>query len=85
MPKESMTRSTPTVIGSENFNNADIDLVLDHLQHSCICTLRVLGFNDVNTKPAPGKVYFQLLQNGTAAINTGSDGLQRLDYIVAAA
>jgi mannan endo-1,4-beta-mannosidase len=66
-------------------NNADVDLVLDHLQGSGVRILRVWGFNDVNTKPAPGKVYFQLLQNGTATINTGSDGLQRLDYVVAAA
>jgi mannan endo-1,4-beta-mannosidase len=66
-------------------NNADVDLVLDHLQGSGVRILRVWGFNDVNTKPAPGKVYFQLLQNGAATINTGSDGLQRLDYVVAAA
>lgn len=39
----------------------------------------------MNTEPAPGKVYFQLLQNGTATINTGSLGLQRLDYVVTAA
>ncbi|KAJ5775703.1 uncharacterized protein N7511_000714 [Penicillium nucicola] len=66
-------------------NNTDVDLVLDHLQHSGVRILRIWGFNDVNTKPAPGKVYFQLLQNGNATINTGPDGLQRLDYVVAAA
>ncbi|KAJ5099279.1 hypothetical protein N7532_006280 [Penicillium argentinense] len=66
-------------------NNADVDLVLDHLQESGLRILRVWGFSDVNSKPTDGKVYFQLLQNGTATINTGSDGLQRLDYVVAAA
>lgn len=66
-------------------NNSDVDLVLDHMRDSGIRILRVWGFNDVNTKPKPGTVYFQLLQNGTATINTGSDGLQRLDYVVAAA
>jgi mannan endo-1,4-beta-mannosidase len=66
-------------------DNSDVDLVLDHLQHSGIRILRVWGFNDVNAKPAPGKVYYQLLQNGNATINTGPDGLQRLDYVVAAA
>lgn len=59
--------------------------MLDHLRDSGIRILRIWGFNDVNTEPAPGKVYFQLLQNGIATINTGTLGLQRLDYVVAAA
>jgi mannan endo-1,4-beta-mannosidase len=66
-------------------DNADVDLVLDHLHESGLRILRVWGFSDVNSKPTDGKVYFQLLQNGNATINTGSDGLQRLDYVVAAA
>lgn len=47
--------------------------------------LRVWGFNDVNSQPSSGTVYFQLLSNGQTTINTGPDGLQRLDYVVAAA
>lgn len=66
-------------------NNSDVDAVLDHMSESGLRVLRVWGFSDVNSKPTDGKVYFQLLQNGTATINTGPDGLQRLDYVVSAA
>ncbi|KAJ5580582.1 hypothetical protein N7450_006883 [Penicillium hetheringtonii] len=65
--------------------NADVDLVLDHLHESGLRILRIWGFSDVNNKPTDGKVYFQLLHNGNATINTGPDGLQRLDYVVTAA
>ncbi|KAJ5313104.1 hypothetical protein N7508_003934 [Penicillium antarcticum] len=66
-------------------NNADVDTVLDHMDESGLRILRVWGFNDVNTVPSSGTVYYQLLSDGRATINTGADGLQRLDYVVAAA
>jgi mannan endo-1,4-beta-mannosidase len=66
-------------------NNADVDTVLDHMDESGLRILRVWGFNDVNTIPSSGTVYYQLLSGGQATINTGADGLQRLDYVVAAA
>lgn len=66
-------------------NNDDVDLVFDHMAESGLKILRVWGFNDVNTVPSSGTVYYQLLQDGTATINTGEDGLQRLDYVVASA
>lgn len=66
-------------------NNDDVDLVLDHMDESGLRILRVWGFNDVNTVPSSGTVYYQLLKDGTATINTGADGLQRLDYVVASA
>jgi mannan endo-1,4-beta-mannosidase len=66
-------------------NNDDVDLVFDHMDESGLRILRVWGFNDVNTVPSPGTVYYQLLKDGTATINTGADGLQRLDYVVASA
>jgi Endo-beta-mannanase len=66
-------------------NNDDVDLVLDHMGESGLRILRVWGFNDVNTVPSSGTVYYQLLKDGTATINTGADGLQRLDYVVASA
>ncbi|KAL4971241.1 glycoside hydrolase superfamily, partial [Aspergillus desertorum] len=47
--------------------------------------LRVWGFNDVNTAPTDGSVYFQLHQDGKSTIDTGEDGLQRLDYVVQSA
>ncbi|KAF3384799.1 putative mannan endo-1,4-beta-mannosidase F [Penicillium rolfsii] len=66
-------------------NNADVDLVMQHLYDSGLRILRVWGFNDVNTIPSSGTVWFQHLTAGTATINTGADGLQRLDYVVSSA
>jgi mannan endo-1,4-beta-mannosidase len=66
-------------------NDNDVDLVMDHLNESGLRILRVWGFNDVNSIPSTGTVYYQLLTNGTATINTGEDGLQRLDYVVSSA
>ncbi|KGO43874.1 Glycoside hydrolase, superfamily [Penicillium expansum] len=68
-------------------NDADVDSVFKNLKESGLKILRVWGFNDVNTVPAAGTVYFQLHDKatGTATINTGADGLQRLDYVVSAA
>jgi mannan endo-1,4-beta-mannosidase len=66
-------------------NNADVDLVFSHLQESGLKILRVWGFNDVNQKPTDGSVYYQLLADGKATVNTGEDGLQRLDYVVSSA
>nr|3WFL_A Chain A, beta-mannanase [Talaromyces trachyspermus] len=66
-------------------NNDDVDKVLGDAESSGLRIMRVWGFNDVNTVPSSGTVYFQLLQDGTATINTGSDGLERLDYVVSSA
>jgi mannan endo-1,4-beta-mannosidase len=66
-------------------NNDDFDLVFDHMNESGLRILRVWGFNDVNTVPSDGSVYYQLLKDGAATVNTGADGLQRLDYVVASA
>lgn len=66
-------------------NNADVDLVFDHLQASGLKILRIWGFNDVNSDPGSGTVYFQRLASSGSTINTGANGLQRLDYVVSAA
>ena len=58
---------------------------MSHLDSSDLRILRVWGFNDVNTVPSSGTVYYQLLSNGVATINTGADGLERLDYVVSSA
>ncbi|GFG18261.1 mannan endo-1,4-beta-mannosidase F [Aspergillus udagawae] len=67
--------------------NDDVDSVFDHLRQSGLKILRIWGFNDVNSVPSSGTVYFQLHDKatGTSTINTGADGLQRLDYVVSAA
>ncbi|KAG9239575.1 mannan endo-1,4-beta-mannosidase A [Amylocarpus encephaloides] len=65
-------------------NNADIDLVMSHLKTSKLKVLRVWGFNDV-TQTTSG-VWFQSFVAGkTPQINTGRNGLQRLDYVVKSA
>jgi mannan endo-1,4-beta-mannosidase len=67
-------------------SNDDVDLVLDHLQESDLKILRVWGFNDVTSTPSSGTVWFQSFISGASpVINTGADGLQRLDYVVSAA
>lgn len=66
-------------------NNADVDLVMDHLAKSGLSILRVWGFNDVTTKPSGNTVYYQYLSTTAAQINTGPNGLQRLDYVVQSA
>ncbi|GAB1319549.1 mannan endo-1,4-beta-mannosidase [Madurella fahalii] len=66
-------------------NNRDVDTVLDHISSSGLKILRVWGFNDVNQRPNQGTVWFQLLSSSGSQINTGSDGLQRLDYVVQSA
>jgi mannan endo-1,4-beta-mannosidase len=67
--------------------DADVDAVFDHLEQAGLKVLRVWGFNDVNAVPTDGSVYFQVhdTEKGTSIINTGKDGLQRLDYVVSAA
>ncbi|PYH95581.1 endo-beta-1,4-mannanase [Aspergillus ellipticus CBS 707.79] len=66
-------------------DNDDVDTVMKDLKSSGLKILRVWGFNDVTTKPSSGTVWFQLHENGQSTINTGSDGLERLDYVVSSA
>ncbi|KAI0409895.1 glycoside hydrolase superfamily [Xylaria palmicola] len=66
-------------------NNADIDKALGELQDAGLKILRVWGFNDVTSTPGQGTVWFQKLSATGSTINTGANGLQRLDYVVSAA
>lgn len=58
---------------------------MSHLQTSGHKILRVWGFNDVNSTPGSGTVWYQSLSGSTPTINTGANGLQRLDYVVKSA
>lgn len=58
---------------------------MSHLQTSGLKILRVWGFNDVNNIPSSGTVWYQSLSGTTPTINTGANGLQRLDYVVKSA
>lgn len=66
-------------------NNADVDKTLDELAKAGHKILRVWGFNDVTSQPGSGTVYFQYLSRSGSQINTGANGLQRLDYVVKSA
>ncbi|TVY23980.1 Mannan endo-1,4-beta-mannosidase [Lachnellula hyalina] len=67
-------------------NNSDVDIVMTHLAASKLKVLRVWGFNDVTSTPSSGTVWYQSFINGSdPVINTGSDGLERLDYVVQSA
>ncbi|KAL2794005.1 glycoside hydrolase superfamily [Aspergillus keveii] len=66
-------------------NDADVDLAMGHMAEAGLKILRVWGFNDLNTIPDDGTVYFQLHSDGASTINTGENGLERLDYVVSAA
>ncbi|KAK3374342.1 family 5 putative glycoside hydrolase [Lasiosphaeria ovina] len=75
--------------------NEDVDVAMQQIADASVARtktkykiVRVWGFGDVNkpTNPDaadPYRVWYQLI-NGTGAafINYGSDGLQRLDYVV---
>ncbi|KAF4631109.1 hypothetical protein G7Y89_g7031 [Cudoniella acicularis] len=66
--------------------NTDVDLVMSHLASTGLKVLRVWGFNDVTSTPSSGTVWFQSFISGSQpVINTGANGLQRLDYVVSSA
>ena len=66
-------------------NDNDVNTVMSHVQSAGLKVLRVWGFNDVNTVPSDGTVYYQYLSNTGSTINTGANGLQRLDSVINAA
>ena len=66
-------------------NNTDVDHVFADIAASGLKIVRVWGFNDVNSIPSSGTVWYQYLSAGNSQINTGADGLQRLDYVVSSA
>ena len=66
-------------------NDKDVDLVMGNIAKSGLKILRVWGFNDVNSTPGSGTVWFQQLSSSGSQINTGANGLQRLDAVVRSA
>ncbi|KAK0641757.1 glycoside hydrolase superfamily [Cercophora newfieldiana] len=64
-------------------NDADVDLAMGNIAKSGLKILRVWGFNDVNTRPSG--VWYQQLSSSGSQINTGANGLQRLDAVVKSA
>lgn len=66
-------------------NDNDVDTIMSHVASAGEKILRVWGFNAVTSTPSSGTVYFQSFSGSTATINTGTNGLQRLDAVVKSA
>lgn len=66
-------------------SDEDVDTVFSHIATSGLKIVRIWGFNDVNTIPSTGTVWYQYLSSSGSEINTGEYGLERLDAVVAAA
>jgi mannan endo-1,4-beta-mannosidase len=64
--------------------NAGRQSVLDAVSEMGVNTLRCWGFLEVENRQ-PGAPAFQYLQNGSITVDTGPDGLERLDALIAAA
>jgi mannan endo-1,4-beta-mannosidase len=63
--------------------NSDQDIIdtLGNMSAIGIKVVRTWAFNDVTEVPTDG-TWFQLISNGTTSVNTGPNGLQRLDKVV---
>jgi len=65
-----------------DLSDQDLTTTLQAIAQTNITVVRTWAFHDVITVPSDDSTYFQLLQDGTATINTGPTGLQRLDKIL---
>lgn len=65
--------------------NGDVDSVFTNMAAAGLKIIRVWGFNDVNAIPSDGTVWYQYLSASGSQINTGANGLQRMDYVVSSA
>ncbi|KAH9981300.1 glycoside hydrolase superfamily [Lactifluus volemus] len=62
-------------------SDQDIDATLANMSATGISVVRTWAFNDVTSVPQSGS-FLQVIANGTTTINTGPNGLQRLDTVV---
>ncbi|KAF5391442.1 hypothetical protein D9757_001897 [Collybiopsis confluens] len=63
--------------------NSEQDIIdtLANISRAGITVVRTWAFNDVTEIPENG-TWFQLISNGTTAINNGTNGLQKLDMVI---
>lgn len=61
--------------------NEDIWNTLGNISALGIKVVRLWAFNDVDTIPTNG-TWFQLIKDGTTSVNTGANGLQKLDTVI---
>jgi mannan endo-1,4-beta-mannosidase len=67
-------------------DNADVDTVFSHIAASGLKVVRVWGFNDITSAASSGTVWYQsFIEGESVQINTGADGLERLDVVVSTA
>ncbi|KAI0076116.1 CEL4a mannanase [Panus rudis PR-1116 ss-1] len=71
-------------IGLWGLSTTDMNAAFADIAKTGATAVRTLGFNDV-TSPNPYIVYYQSWDNGVPTINTGSNGLQNFDNVVATA
>ncbi|KAF7291904.1 Mannan endo-1,4-beta-mannosidase F [Mycena indigotica] len=78
-----------TVVGSNaywpgllGYSTADINKAFTDIANSGATTVRTWGFNEATS---PNGVYFHLWNGATATVNTGANGLQVLDTVIASA
>jgi mannan endo-1,4-beta-mannosidase len=64
------------------YSDADIDTAFDVIVASGATTVRTWGFNEVTS---PNDIYFHLWNGKTATVNTGANGLEMLDTVIASA
>ncbi|KAG8978524.1 hypothetical protein FRB90_008412, partial [Tulasnella sp. 427] len=87
--KFTLNGSTYTVVGSNAYwlaqfpaTQADLDKAFADIAATGATTVRTWGFNDVTS--ASG-TYYQIWSGSTPTINTGADGLQKFDAVIASA
>ncbi|KAF5373898.1 hypothetical protein D9758_000572 [Tetrapyrgos nigripes] len=63
--------------------NTEQDIIdtLSNMSAAGITVVRTWAFNDVEAIPVNG-TWFQLIANGTTTVNTGPNGLQKLDMVI---
>jgi len=72
------------VYWAQMVTDQELDTTFQDIATAGFQVVRTWAFNDVSQTPASG-TYFQVLKDGQATINTGANGLQRLDKVVASA
>jgi len=66
-------------------DKADLNATMKSIADTGLKVVRTWAFNEVTSVPTDGSAWYHFWVNGSATINFGTDGLQRLDGVMAAA
>lgn len=66
-------------------DSAAVKTTLQTMKAQNATVIRVWAFNDVTSEPTDNSTFFQIFKNGVPTVNTGSNGLQRLDNVISIA